>query len=110
MGSLTNVLLIIISCHVLFWFRVVALSLRQAEKEAKANLRCLWQDYTPAPETRKFFGLVVEVVSADTIVVVEVPVDKGGHAAFLTGGVLPEETLLALCVADEMRVSLSSIW
>lgn len=50
------------------------LSLRVAEREAQAGQRFIWTGYQPAAPSacvRYFEGTVVEIISGDTIVVLE---------------------------------------
>lgn len=54
--------------------RDTALSLRVAEKEAQAAKRFIWTGYQPAAPSacmHYFEGVVVEIVSGDTMVVLE---------------------------------------
>jgi endonuclease YncB( thermonuclease family) len=58
----------------LFECRETAQALRVAEREAQAAHRFLWTDYVPPkphPSRRVFEGVVLEVISGDTLIVLE---------------------------------------
>jgi hypothetical protein len=59
--------------------RETVFALRVAEKEAQAAQRFIWTGYQPAAPSacmRYFEGTVIEIVSGDTVVVVEGQHDK----------------------------------
>lgn len=56
------------------YHRDTVLALRVAEREAQAGQRFIWTGYQPAAPSacmRYFEGLVVEIISGDTVVVLE---------------------------------------
>ena len=65
-------------------------TMRSAENEAKAARRCIWHDFspsTPSIEQRSYEATCVEVVSGDTVVVVEGDLDSGAERRLTIAGI-----------------------
>jgi staphylococcal nuclease domain-containing protein 1 len=72
--------LIQLNLHLIYHHRETVFSLRMAEKEAQTSQRFIWTGYQPAARSacvRYFEGVVIEIVSGDTLIVVEG--DEGGE-------------------------------
>lgn len=60
--------------NLIYYHRETVFSLRMAEKEAQTSQRFIWTGYQPAARSacvRYFEGVVIEIVSGDTLIVVE---------------------------------------
>eukprot|EP01041_Mallomonas_annulata_P007052 gene7052-14351_t len=89
--------------------RELATTLRHAETEAKEDRRCIWTTYEPPSHNtgivRSFTARVVEVLSADSLSVMECPPSHEGLEGEAEAAAVAE-----LCSSgEEIRVGLSSI-
>lgn len=64
--------------------------MRSAESEAKNDRRCIWQEYTPpspSMEQRSYDAICIEVVSGDTVVVMEGDIESGVERRLTIAGI-----------------------